>query len=617
LRDIGEARIVLENPERTTDVPRKAESRPTWIAWVVASTFAAVAITVTLIHFREKPPVEQTLRYTIPPPENSAVNSFAISPDGRYLALATAVNGKRQLWLRTMDGLQFQPMRGTEDAQLPFWSPDSRYIGFFAQLKLKKIAATGGPAQSLCDAGIGNGGTWNTDNEILFSIGGPLQRVQSAGGVPSDVKRSKEGYGYPTFLPEGRRFLYFLAFTGSETQGIYLGSLQDGENRRILADVSSVLFAPSHPGSHAGHLLFRRQNTLMAQPFDATSGQLLGEVFPVAEGITSLTGGIMMPVTVSETGTLVYASGGASAGSQLVWYDRSGKILGLTGAPGILFTPVISPDGKSIAYSRNGSTGADIWLRDGRGIETRFTADPSGNYAPLWSPTGDRIVWVSNRQGALNLYQKATIVSGQDEALLPATTAAVPVTQNKGPDQWSRDGRLIVYSEPDSNAKQHLWVLPVGSTDRKPKAFLKTDFNEVHGQLSPNSAWMAYASDETGQREVYVRSFPSSGGVQRISVAGGDQPRWRGDGKELFYVAADGRMMAVPIKAVTGPRSSFQPGVPMPLFESHIIATPQTNGVFQYDVSADGKRFLVVTNNVAAATPPLTVVVNWNAGLKK
>jgi Tol biopolymer transport system component len=256
-------------------------------------------------------------------------------------------------------------------------------------------------------------------------------------------------------------------------------------------------------------------------------------------------------------------------------------------------------------------------LRDNRGIETRFTADPSGNYVPLWSPKGDRIVWDSNRRGALDLYQKPTSGTGKDEALFPATTAALAVTSGRTADQWSRDGRFLVYSEVASNGKQDLWVLPLASADRKPIPFLKTDFDEVHGQLSPDSAWMAYASDETGQREVYVRPFPSGEGVWRISTVSGDQPRWRRDGKELFYAGADGRMMAVPIKAVADPKPSFELGAPVPLFESHIIDFPTTKGAFQYDVTGDGKRFLVVTKNIAAAVSPLTVVVNWNAGLKK
>src|SRR5262249_30299633 len=225
------------------------------------------------------------------------------------------------------------------------------------------------------------------EDVILFStggLGGSLQRIPAAGGTPTNVKKARETYGYPTFLRGSRRYLYLLGFSPHE-MGTYLSSLDDSENRRILADMSSVLFAPSSAGSHIGHLLFRRQNILMAQMFDAASGQFLGEVFPVAEDVNSLSVPNLMPVTISDTGILLYASGGTSASAQMVWYDRAGKVLGLVGAPGLVFTPIISPDERSVAYSRNMGTGpADIWLRDSRGIETRFTADPSGNYAPQW-----------------------------------------------------------------------------------------------------------------------------------------------------------------------------------------------------------------------------------------
>jgi Tol biopolymer transport system component len=614
MRDIGEARIILEDPERATEIPKQSPQRSLQWVWPgVALLFAALFLAVSVAYFRQQPPAQSPLRFAIVPPENSRVHSFAISPDGRRLAVAAAVNGKRQLWMRGMDAVQFQPMPGTEDAVFPFWSPDSRYIGFFAQLKLKKVPADGGPVQSLCSAGPGGGGTWNTEDVILFSTGyveGSLQRIQAAGGVPSDVLKTNAAY--PVFLPGGHRFLYSLVFAPPEKTGIYLGSLVGGASRRILPDPSNVLLARASPGSRTGHLLFSRENTLMAQPFDAVGGQSLGEVFPVGEVANALTAALML-ATVSETGILLYADRGSFAGNQMLWYDRTGRVLGPVAAPGVVYTPAISRDERFIAYSRRGSSGADIWLRDlSRGIETRFTADPSGNYDPVWSPTGDQIAWASSRRGGLNLYRKTRSGSSPDEPMLPVAPLALPVTPSRSSDQWSRDGRFIVYSEAGSNGKKDLWVLPIGSGDRKPVPFLKTEFEELHGQLSPDSAWMAYASDETGPREVYVRPFPSGEGVSRISTAGGDQPRWRGDGKELFYAGADGRMMAVPVRAVTAPKPSFEPGTPVPLFESHILATPTTNGVFQYDVTADGKRFLVVTAD--AATPPFTVVVNWNAG---
>jgi Tol biopolymer transport system component len=309
---------------------------------------------------------------------------------------------------------------------------------------------------------------------------------------------------------------------------------------------------------------------------------------------------------------LLYESGGGFANNQIAWYDRGGKLLGPVGAPGNVLSPSISPDEKMVAFGRQTSV-TDIWLRDlVRGTDIRFTSDASLNVAPFWSPKGDRIVFRSNRGGRLSdLYQKTTNGSGQDELLLSTPNL-------KTPDQWSRDGRFIVYSELDPKTKQDLWVLPVGQSGGKPIPFLQTEFNELQGQISPDGQWMAYASDESGQREVYVRPFPASEGKWRISTAGGDQPRWRGDSKELFFLGADGKMTAVAIKAVAGPKPSFEPGAPMPLFEPHIIqGRGQSGNGFQYDVTADGKRFLVDTITASASAPPLTVVVNWTAGLKK
>jgi hypothetical protein len=321
---------------------------------------------------------------------------------------------------------------------------------------------------------------------------------------------------YPRFLPDEYRFLYTLNSASPEMRGIYLSSLDGSENRRILADVSSALFAPSGTGSRSGHLLFGRENTLMAQPFDATSAQLSGSIFPVAEGVAPSPGlGGLMPITISENGMLLYAGSLGFDSFQMVWYDRSGKLFGPVGSPGTVFTP--APDAKSIAYARavgGGAVAADIWLRDlGHGIETRFTADLSGNYSPIWSPGGDSIVWVSSQQGSLDLYKKPTNTSDKDAALLTPILPVFPITNHMAPYQWSRDGRFIVYSEAASNGKPQLWIFPVGSGDRKPFAFLKTEFEELHGQLSPDNRWMAYASDETGRREVYVRPFPSGEGV--------------------------------------------------------------------------------------------------------
>jgi len=622
LRDIGDWEDYLETGVSVTAPSQSRLSK----GWAVAAGVLAVALAVvSFIHFREKPPVANTFRYTIAAPENSELSTFSVSPDGRLLAIAASVNGKEQLWLRPLDALQAQPMPTTENATFPFWSPDSRYIGFFAQGKLRKVAASGGPAESLCDAGDARGGSWNRDDVILFSSGGDalysIKRVPASGGVPADVFTTKGLYFFPAFFPDGHHFFY----TSVSPDGIYVASLDGKENRKILPDLSLALFAPSSPGSRTGHLFFARDNNLMALPFDEGNASPSGGVFPTAEGVPTGFAGIsnFAPVTVSENGVVVYASNGFGSVSQLTWFDRAGKPPVPVGTPGLILTPALSPDGKMIAYARvkqNTSLEADIWLWDlARATETRFTTG-AANAAPVWSPKGDRIVFTSSRgapREVFVMYQKASGGSGQEELLLPPTTDDVPT-------QWSPDGRFIVYWHTDPKTKTDLWLLPVSPgqavppASAKPIPFLQTQFVERMGQISPDGRWMAYSSDESGLREVYVRPFPRGGDEVRISTAGGDQPRWRGDGRELFYIAASGNMTAVPVQVTPGENPRLEPGVPEPLFEAHPTSGGPNANVHEYDVTADGKRFIVASTAVAGGnSPPITVVVNWNAGAEK
>ncbi len=620
LQAIGEARIALARPQ-SEEVPRQAEApalpkRP-WALGGAAAVFALAAGALGFVHFRETAPVQQTTRTSITVPENSSLHSFALSPDGRTLVMAATVSGKRQLYLRPMDALQFQPMAFTEEATYPFWSPDSRFIGFFAQGKLKKVAASGGPSLALCDASDGRGGSWNRDDVIVFSPNATatsLQRVPAAGGVPADVVKGQGILTHPVFLPDGRHFLYTINLGSAEQFGIYAASLDqkgDGkENRRILPDVSSAQFAPSERSGQPGHLLFVRQNTLMAVPFDASSAQLSGDVFPLADGVRLTTNNTYAPVTVSENGVLLYETGGA-AQNQFAWVDRTGKQLGPVGAPGAARYPAISPDEKQVVFSRVTGTGMDLWVRDlSRGTETRFTSDPS-NIQPVWSPKGDRIVFGSNRKGGTyHLYSKAASGSGQDELLLQSSL-------NDIPDQWSRDRRFLVFYRIDPKTLRDLWVLPMegAAADRKPVPFLQSEFNEFLGQLSPDSHWMAFTSNRSGRREKYVRPFPSGEGEYTISIAGGDSPRWRGDGKELFFIGADGKMMTVPVKPGVGTKSSLEAGAPIALFDAPIVEAG-TTFQYEYDVTADGQRFLVADEGAATARP-LTLLQNWTAALRK
>ncbi len=624
LRDLGDVWELLEEAPSLPVIPSGK-----W-PWTMAGLVTLVLAALAFFYFRQTPSPANTFRFTIAPPEHSSMHSFAVSPDGRLLVIAASVNGKEQLWLRPLDALQAQPMPATDDATFPFWSPDSRYIAFFAQGKLKKVAASGGPVESLCTVTNAAGGSWGRGDVIVFSPSGAgpegMERVPASGGATSDVFKTKGMYRYPAFLPDGRHFLYTNVLSIDKSDGIYVASLDGSENRRILADVSVALFAPSAPASRAGHLIFVRDNNLMAEPFHKTNEWASGDAFPVADGVytgaASATGFAL--VTASENGVLVYGPGNGAGGvTQLVLFDRTGKPPVPLGSPGMVNTPALSPDEKVVAYARqnpNYSAEYNLWLWDiARATETRFTTGGTGGL-PSWSPKGDRIVFTSSRganKGGYVMYQKASSGSGQEQLLLPPTTADISY-------QWSRDGRYIVYVHFDPRTKGDLWVLPVQPgqpvpASAKPIPFLQSEFEERMGQLSPDSRWMAYSSDESGQREVYVRPFPSGDGEVKISTAGGDQPRWRGDGNELFYVSASNQMTAVPVQVKPGATPRLEPGVPVPLFEVHTVtAGTLPNVLLEYDVTADGKRFVVASAvGTTASSPPLVAVVNWHAGSKK
>lgn len=615
LRDIGEARVAiakyLANPLGDDDDQSEQSGAATG-AWVAAAVFAVLAGGLAFVHFRETPPPGRTLRMQIPLPENARVTEFALSPDGRTLAMVGPLNGKTQLWLRPVDASQPQLMPGTEGATYPFWSPDNRYIGFFAQGQLKKMVASGGPPQPVCDAPEGRGGSWSRDDVILFSsidgAGFAIQRVAATGGTPAMVVKAPKGLArYPLFLTGGHDFLYVVTRASPEENGIYFRSLDGKENRRILRDESSASFA-------AGHLLFVRENTLMAQPFDADKGQLLGDPLQVAASVPLTSNVAYAPVAASDNGILVYQTGGiGDANNQILRYNREGEVLESLAAKGPIYEPIFSPNGKSLAFLRGNVTNSDLWLWDLiRGSEQRFTKDPGFAQSPIWSPDGGRILFQSNRNGGIqNLYARASSSASEDEPLLITD-------RRKTPTQWSRDGRFLVYTQVDAKTRDDVWVLPLeNGKPGKHFVFLHSEFNEDFGQLSPDSHWMAYTSDESGRREVYVRSFPAGEDPKRISIDGGEEPRWRGDGKELYFVGADGKVMAVPMRIGSGAKPSLEPSAPQSLFTVPSWARYAANQ-YDYDVSPDGKQFVLATSvDRPGASPPLNMIVNWAAALKK
>jgi hypothetical protein len=406
----------------------------------------------------------------------------------------------------------------------------------------------------------------------------------------------------PEFLPDGNHFLYVVEGDAANA-GLDVGSLDGMAPIRLLPDPASAIFSE-------GHLLFRRGEILMAQPFDPAGLRLTGDAFPVTEQVTgSFSYGAF---SLSDTGTLAYV-GGSSAGTvQLVWTDRAGKSLGLFGPPGRYAHFRLAPDEKRIAYDDVSASNPDIWVLDSvRGVPSKLTFEPDADNLPMWSPDGQRIVWPSRRTGSFDLYVRAANGTGKEDLLVKMGTPT-----GWGTD-WSRDGRYILYQRPGEKTGQDLWIAPQpanGKDDTKPFVYLNTQFDEMEGRFSTDGKWVAYTSNETGVDEIYVRSFPMSDAKFPISTGGGSEPQWSKDGTELFYLSADRSLMVVPIgRSAAEP---FKPGLPKALFPvPPVLVTGLT--ARSYAVGNDGKRFLISNGDGTGNSPPLTVVLNWRAGFKK
>ncbi len=626
LRDIADAWRLLDAEQAVGQVILS----PAW-QWPTIAALVTLALLAALsfIHFREKPPVRELTRFEIPAPANStfAPNTGpVVSPDGRKIAfIAAAADRKPMLWVRPLDAEEARPLAGTEDAErnVLFWSADSRSLAFANGGRLKKIEATGGPAQTLCDAPTIDNGIWTPDNRILFGGLGPLQIVLASGGMPTplttlDHSRNELAHESAAMLPDGHHFLYSRVSIPFENGGEYIGSLdakpEQQSTKKLLPDTTSAVYVPSPlTGDAPGFLLFVRGitlssinsgGTLMAQPFDPKRMEFTGDAVPIAQQVG------LGEFSASPTGVLAFSTAGAQGNTQLTWYDRKGAVLSTAGEIGEYQNLALSPDGTRVAYQR----GSDLWLFEFArgGVNTKFTF---GNlaYGPAWSADGSRIAFVSIRGSGYGLYQKASNSSGQEELLYQSPEVkAVP--------NWSHDGKFLTYLTLSSGAD--LWILPTSGSaaDRKPLSFLRTQFNEGDGRFSPDGRWVAYDSDQSGKSEIYVLPFDeanpgasAAGALHQVSKEGGITPHWSGDGKEIFYLAPDGYLMSVPVSVVGG---AFQPGTPQRLFKS-----PAT-GEGSWDVAADGKRFLIAAppSSGSTATPasrPYHVVVNWTELLKR
>ena len=594
---------------------RRSRERMAWAA-AAAATLAALAVAL-LVPARPREALHR-VQSSILPPEKSAFvfdgGPMALSPDGRRLAfLAPTAEGKNLLWVRPLNGMAAQPLADTDGAGYPFWSPDSRFLGFFAGGKLKKIDASGEPPQVLCDAQSGRGGTWNREGVILFSpsLRDALQRVSSAGGSPApatelDASKQEYSHRFPFFLPDGRHFLYLAqAMRAGQIGGeeVCIGSLESKERRSLFRANSNPVFAPAAPGAASGHILFSRERTLLAQPFDARRLRLSGEAFAVGEQVQYFANFGFGVFTASDNGILAYQASGAGSITQVVWLDRSGKQLDVLGPPADYLRPRLSRDGRRVAIDvGDPQTGRfDIWIYDlARRVSTRFTFEADSVF-PIWWPDDSRIVFQSNRKGQSALYQKVSSGTGNEEFLVQEGGLKVPT-------DLSSDGRFLAYHVIDNKTKT--WDLGLCSVaEKKTSVFLSTPAAEVNGRFSPDGRWIAYQSDESGTVEVYVQPFPGHGGKWQISKAGGTQPVWNRNGKEIFYVSADNKLMAVDVKADSG----FEAGPPRALFEVHLKSV---NG-WKYDISPDGQRFLANVVIGEVRSNPITLVLNWAAETKK
>jgi Tol biopolymer transport system component len=490
-----------------------------------------------------------------------------------------------------------------------FWSPDNRSIAFISGNKLRKVDVNGGAAVDLCDVPMRNvnaSGAWSRDGIILFApsgmdglyrtstSGAPLERVTNV-----DASRH-ETHLSPQFFPDGRRYLFTVRSDGGRF-ATHLGWLDRKETKPLLQEASNAFYM--HPrGSSQGYVFFERNMLLMAQRFDEGRQEVTGEVHLVSPKPLTY----WRAFSVSANGTIAYRAGNPD--TVLVWMDRSGRIVETLPVTGDNRQISLSPDESSLAVGKmeqSRSNVSHIWLIDlKRGTSTRLTSAPPNNFCPVWSPDGRRIVFSSNRDGPMNLYVRASSGDGADEPVLKSDVA-------KFVSSWSSDGRYLAYWFSQSKTGQDIWIAP--SSGGKPFPFLETEFNELQPAFSPDGQWIAYTSDESGRQEVYVRRFegsPASAGAIRISEDGGAHPKWRRDGRELFYLTPDRRLMSVAIETSL----RFHAGRPQPLFQTRIS---MADFLDNYAVSSDGQHFLVNNSDEKADSGPITVIANWSPGAKR
>jgi Tol biopolymer transport system component len=612
---IGDVRIVLEEylddptgAEALTELPTYEQpSVPAWrraLPWAVAGIVFAALIAVV---FLRPAPESLVVKATVPPPEGTQFDlrpaspgPAAVSPDGSKIAFtALDENGRTRVFIRRLDAGKAHALSGTEGAQYPFWAPDSRWLGFFTQPDdvLRKIDTNGGPPITLCPASNGKGGSWNSDGVIVFSADASsgLSRVPASGGeavelTVRDTDRHNS-HRFPWFLPDGRHFLFVGRGVAGEESTILIGSLDGGEPVSLMNNESQAIYA-------SGHMMFVRDQTLMAQAFDPGSLAMTGEAFPVAEDVLVVPGASLAVFGASANGVLTFQTGSAIAETTLEWRDRSGRSEGSLGDAALYRLARISPDeGHVMVQVVDVESGTqDLWVYEvDRGIRTRFTFDPLADVSPVWSPDGETIYFSSNRGGKFDIYRKP--LSGVGEAELVAE-----FERNAFPESVSPDGRfLTVLAEGEDSADT--WTVDL-QNQAEASVFRQTEFNEGGAVISPDGRWVAYHSDEGGDFAVFVTTFPKESRKWQVSTAQGVYPEWRDDGREIVYTDYNGMLHAV---KVDGSGATFNVGEAEALFA---IEPPDQGGSF-FSLSADAERVLVIPGVTQQANTLLNLVVNW------
>ncbi len=613
-RDLAFAIGALSGTETSLSLRSVPQSKKhSWLAWA-AAVLALVAVALAFL-YRPQAPAAERLEFAIPVPEELSHGDLALSPDGSLLAFVSPDETLKanMLTVQRIGSATTTVLPGTEGAKYPFWSPDNAYVAFFADGKLKKAAASGGATQILAIAPNPRGGTWGRRGIIIYQgeASGPLWRVNADGGnaarlTTKSYAPGEESHRWPLFLPDGDHFLFWAGnFSNSSddrASGIYLSSLAAADNKTLL------VLTRSNPGYASGYLYYLDgRKSLVATSVDISKGKVSGETRIVAEGVGFQASTYWGAFTVAENGTIVYSAGEQSALSVLTWFDRTGKELGHVGDAGVLANPSISPDGNSVAVDITDikAHNVDVWIDDlKRGVASRFTFDPAEETTGIWSHSGNVIAFRSTPKGAGIFLKKA-------QGLEPQMLIANMHGDDPIPNAWSSDDQQILCTLQPSSGGSNLVL--VAMSDGKITPFLPSQASQSNGQFSPDGKWVAYASNESGDWEIYVTTYPGAAGKWQVSRGGGIEPRWRGDGKEIFYIGPKSTLTAVPVNR----EGTFSSGTPMPLFQFHGRTPVSSTDLFTYDVAKDGKRFLVNRYARPEHIAPLNVVLNDSAEMRK